>query len=305
MRTVLAALLLLCAPAWAQAPLRIVAAETVYGDVATQLAGPHAAVASIMSDPAQDPHLFEASPSVARQIADAAIVVLNGADYDPWMRRLLAGAPKAARQVVDAGQLGGRAPGANPHLWFDPGIMPIVARALTASLAQADAANRADYDTRLQAFVASLAPVDARIAALRSQYAGVMVTATEPVFGLMAAALGLAMRNERFQLAVMNDAEPRLSDAAAFEADLRQHRVRVLFYNSQASGGAARRMGALARANKIPVVGVAETKPAGLTYQSWMLAQLDALERALAPPGRRSSSTASASALAGESSCAR
>ena len=47
-----------------------------------------------MSDPAQDPHLFEASPSVVRQIADAAIVVLNGADYDPWMRRLLAGTPK-------------------------------------------------------------------------------------------------------------------------------------------------------------------------------------------------------------------
>ena len=162
--------------------------------------------------------------------------------------------------------------------------MPIVARALTAALAQADAANRAEYDTRLQAFIASLASLDARIAALRSQYAGVMVTATEPVFGLMASALGLAMRNERFQLAVMNDAEPRLSDVAAFEADLRQHRVRVLFFNSQASGSAARRMVALARASKVPVVGVAETKPTGLTYQSWMLSQLDALERALAAP---------------------
>jgi len=284
MRPVIAALLLLCTPAWAQGPLRVVAAETVYGDVAGQLAGPHAAVASIMSDPAQDPHLFEASPSVARQIADAAIVVLNGADYDPWMRRLLAGAPKAVRQVVDAGQLSGHAPGSNPHLWFDPAIMPVVARALTASLAHADAANSDDYDTRLRAFLASLTPIDARIAALRSRYAGVPVTATEPVFGLMASALGLVMRNERFQVAVMNDAEPRLSDAAAFEADLRLHRVRALFYNSQASGSAARRMVALARANKVPVVGVAETKPAGLTYQTWMLAQLDALEQALGIP---------------------
>ncbi len=284
MRPIIALLLLLCAPAWAQAPLRVVAAETVYGDVAGQLAGPQAAVVSVMSDPAQDPHLFEASPSVARQIADAAIVVLNGADYDPWMRRLLAGAPKATRQVVDAGQLSGHAPGSNPHLWFDPAIMPVVARALTASLTQADAANSDDYATRLRAFLASLTPIDARIAALRSRYAGVPVTATEPVFGLMASALGLLMRNERFQVAVMNDAEPRLSDVAAFEADLRLHRVRALFYNSQASGSAARRMVALARANKIPVVGVAETKPAGLTYQTWMLAQLDALEQALGAP---------------------
>ncbi len=284
MRPIIAVLLMLCSPAWAETPLHIVAAETVYGDVAAQLAGPHAAVASIMSDPAQDPHLFEASPSVAREIADAAIVVLNGADYDPWMRRLLAGAPKAARQVVDAGQLSGHPPGSNPHLWFDPAVMPVVARALAKSLTQADAANGAEYDAKLQTFLASLAPIDTRIAALRSRYAGVPVTATEPVFGLMASALGLAMRNERFQVAVMNDAEPRVSDTAAFEADLRQHRVRALFYNSQASGSAARRMLAVARASKVPVIGVAETKPAGLTYQAWMLAQLDALEQVLGSP---------------------
>jgi zinc/manganese transport system substrate-binding protein len=281
MRLAVALLLLLCAPTWAQAPLRIIAAETVYGDVAGQLAGPYAAVASILSDPAQDPHLFEASPSVARQIADAAIVVLNGADYDPWTRRLLAGAPKAVRLVVDVAQLAGRQPGSNPHLWFDPAIMPVAARAITASLAQADAANRPEYDTRLDTFLASLAPIDARVVALRTRYAGVPVTATEPVFGLMASALGLVMRNERFQLAVMNDAEPRLSDVAAFEADLRLHRVRALLHNSQASGAAARRMVALARASNVPVVGVSETKPAGLTYQAWMLTQLDALEQAL------------------------
>jgi len=286
MRWVIAVLLLLSSiPARAQAPLRIVAAETVYGDVAGQLAGSHASVTSILSDPAQDPHLFEASPSVAREIADAAIVVLNGADYDPWMRRLLAGAGRAqARQVVDAGVLARRRPGSNPHLWFDPAVMPVVARAVTASLTRADAANGPEYDTRLQAFMASLAPIDARVAELRSRYAGVPVTATEPVFGLMAAALGLVTRNERFQLAVMNDTEPRPSDVAAFEADLRQHRVRALFYNSQASGAAARRMVALAHANKIAVVGVAETKPADLTYQAWMLAQLDALDHALAAP---------------------
>lgn len=286
MRSVIAVLLLLsCTASWAQSPLRIVAAETVYGDVAGQLAGPQWAVSSILSDPAQDPHLFEASPSVARQIAGAAVVVLNGADYDPWMRRLLSGAARApSQQVVDAGAVAGRRSGSNPHLWFDPAVMPVVARAVTAALSRADAANAAAYDARLQAFIASLAPIDAKVAALRTRYAGVAVTATEPVFGLMAAALGLVVRNERFQLAVMNDAEPRLSDVAAFEADLRQHRVRALLYNSQASGGAARRMVALARTNAVPVVGVLETEPAGMTYQAWMLAQLDALDTALTPP---------------------
>ena len=55
------------------------------------------------------------------------------------------------------------------------------------------------------------------------------------------------MRNERFQLAVMNDTEPRDSDVAAFENDLRKHQVRLLFYNSQASDTAATRLVGIAR----------------------------------------------------------
>ena len=51
----------------------------------------------------------------------------------------------------------------------------------------------------------------------------------------MAAALGLTMRNERFQLAIMNDTEPSARDVAAFEQDLKDHKVRVMFYNKQAS----------------------------------------------------------------------
>ena len=47
-------------------PISIVAAENFYGDVAQQVAGANATVTSILSNPDQDPHLFEVSPSVAR-----------------------------------------------------------------------------------------------------------------------------------------------------------------------------------------------------------------------------------------------
>jgi zinc/manganese transport system substrate-binding protein len=45
--------------------ISIVVAENFYGDVAQQLAGSNATVTSILSNPDEDPHLFEASPSVA------------------------------------------------------------------------------------------------------------------------------------------------------------------------------------------------------------------------------------------------
>ena len=236
--------------------ISIVAAENFYGDVAQQLAGANATVISILSNPDQDPHLFEASPSVARNLSAAAIAVYNGADYDPWMTKLLAASSSANRKVIVVADLIHKKAGDNPHLWYDPATMPAYAKALTAALAERDPGNKSDYDRRLQTFLESLHPLDTQIAELRSKFAGSPVTATEPVFGYMATALGFKMRNERFQLAVMNNTEPRASDVAAFENDLRKHQVRLLFYNSQASDAAAQRMVRIAQQVKIPVVGV-------------------------------------------------
>jgi zinc/manganese transport system substrate-binding protein len=265
----------------ASAMMSIVAAENFYGDVAQQLAGPDATVTSILSNPDQDPHLFEASPSVARSLSTAAIVVYNGADYDPWMAKLLAASRSANRKVIIVASLVHKKAGDNPHLWYDPATMPVYAKAMTAALVERDPSHRADYDQRLQAFLASLQPLDAKIADLRGKFTGRPVTATEPVFGYMVTALGFKMRNERFQLAVMNNAEPRASDVAAFENDLRKHLVQLLLYNSQASDAAAQRMVRIAQEAKIPVVGVTETEPAGTTFQDWMMGELNAVAQAL------------------------
>jgi zinc/manganese transport system substrate-binding protein len=160
--------------------------------------------------------------------------------------------------------------------------MPAVARAVSAALASADPAHKAAYDANLAKFLDSLKPIADKVAALRSQYAHVSVTATEPVFGYMSDAIGLDMRNQRFQLAAMNDTEASASDIAAFERDLRERRVRALIYNSQATEALTKRMLKLAQQSDVPTVSVTETQPAGKNYQQWMLAQLDALGNALA-----------------------
>jgi zinc/manganese transport system substrate-binding protein len=284
LHTVMALAALLSVPAMAQGvppAISIVAAENFYGDVARQLAGPRALVSSILNNPDQDPHLFEASPSAARRVAAADIAVCNGADYDPWMTKLLAASPSPHRGIINVADLVHRKSGDNPHLWYDPPTMPAYAKALTAMLAVRDPEHRNEYQQRLAAFLASLQPLETKIADLHTRYAGIAVTATEPVFGYMATALGFTMRNERFQLAMMNDTEPRMSDVAAFEKDLRQHAVRLLFYNSQAAGTAAQRMVGIARQAKVPVVGITETEPAGQTWQDWMMGQLDAVAQAL------------------------
>ena len=269
--------LLLGAATAAAAPIRIVAAENFYGDVARQVGGDAVEVVSILSNPDQDPHLFEASPSVARDISDAAVVVYNGVDYDPWMEKLLAASPSPGRTVIVAGDLIGAKAGDNPHIWYNPNTILATAKALTATLTEADPTNAPTYAKRLEAFVASLAPVQDKIAQIRRSYAGTSVAATEP-------AMGMDVKEMAFQMSVMNDTEPSVSDVAAFEDDLKSHRIKLLIYNSQATDPLADKMSALAKEADIPVVGATETQPEGKSYQEWMTSEIEAVGAALARP---------------------
>jgi zinc/manganese transport system substrate-binding protein len=291
MRPILAAALITaCATAPAAVPavaqdnqrVNIVAAENFYGDIAQQIAGNGIMVTSILASPEDDPHLFEASPSVAKRLADAKIVIVNGVGYDAWMPKLLSAGKAPDRKVIVVGDLVHKKAGVNPHLWYDPPTAPAVAKAIAAALVAADMAHKSDYEQRLQAFLDSLKPVAAKIEEVRKAGAGAQVTATEPVFGYMAAALGFKMRNERFQLATMNDTEPAASVVAAFENDLKNKRVKLFFYNSQATNAAAKRLLEMAKANGIAVVGVTETQPAGKSFQDWMLDELGEVQKALA-----------------------
>jgi zinc/manganese transport system substrate-binding protein len=286
----LVAILLILAPG-AQSPafaadgkLAVVAAENFYGDIARQIGGDRIDVVSIMNNPDQDPHLFETTPGVVRQIANAQLVILNGANYDPWMEKLVAAAPRPDRVVISAAELTGAKAGDNPHLWYAPVTMPAVAKAIAGALSKADSAHASDYAARLSTTLASLARIGQRAAQIKAKHADEAVTATEPVFGLMADALGLTVRNQRFALAMMNDTEPSARDVAAFENDLRQRKVKLMLYNSQVSEKVTLRLLDIAKAAKVPVVGVTETQPGNISFQDWMLGELDAVDKALTGP---------------------
>ena len=262
-------------------PIRIVAAESVYGDIARQIGGAGVEVASILGNPNQDPHEFEASVATARQISDATLVIYNGAGYDPWMTKLLSASRAPSRKVIDVARLANKRAGDNPHVWYDLAAISALAVALADALAALDPKHQGEYAERLAAFEKSMRPLVDRVAALRKSYAGSPVTATEPVFGYMIDALGLAARNDRFQLAMMNGTEPGARDIAAFENDLKTRAVKALVYNTQTGSALAARMRALAVASGVPVVDVTETLPPAMSYQQWVGGELDALAHAL------------------------
>ena len=261
--------------------ITIVAAENVYADIAKQIGAEHVAVISILSNPNQDPHLFEVSPSVAREIGAAGLTISNGIGYDPWMEKLISASPSGNRQHIVVADVAGLQDGANPHLWYDLSIINKFAATLAEKLVALDPSNAETYHQNQQRFEESLVPISSRIAQIAAAKKSTPVAATEPVFGYMLAAMGLDVKEQAFQLAVMNDTEPAISDVATFEKDIKTKAVELLVFNGQAKSPLSEKMLALATANGIAVVEVTETEPPGTNFQSWMKKEVEATAKAL------------------------
>lgn len=266
----------------AAAPIQIVAAESFYGDLATQIGGAAVAVTSILSNPDEDPHLFESSAATARAVDGAAIVIYNGAGYDPWMGKLLSASTRPERTVIVAADLVGAKNGDNPHLWYNPATFPAVAQKLADTLEKRDPAHAKTFEANLETFLHSLAPISAAIEAVKADGHDTIVTATEPVFGYMAAALGFKMMNYPFQLATMNGTEPSPKTVIAFQQSLSEGSVKILFYNAQVTDSTTKALLALAKAHHVKIVGITETEPRGQTIQAWFLHELALVKAALA-----------------------
>ena len=77
-----------------------VGAENEYANVIQQVGGKYVQASAIMSNPATDPHTFEASASVARLVSGAQLVVQNGVGYDTFMNTIENAAPSSSRKVI-------------------------------------------------------------------------------------------------------------------------------------------------------------------------------------------------------------
>jgi zinc/manganese transport system substrate-binding protein len=265
--------------------LEVVAAENMWGSIATQLGGDRVHVTSIVANPATDPHDYEPTALDARTLASAQLVIVNGIGYDPWAPKLLAANPVDGRVVVTVGDVVGIRPGDNPHQWYSPQSVVRVVGAISAAYARLDPKD-ATYFARLRTrFVThGLAGYRAELATIRRRYHGVRVGASESIFSPLAPALGLDLVTPpSFLTAISEGTEPTPQDLATIERQIAERRIEVWVYNRQNSTPDVQRLTNAARARGIAVTTITETlSPQTATFQSWQVAQLRALQRALA-----------------------
>ena len=262
-----------------------VGAESQYADVIQQVGGKYVQVSAIMSNPATDPHTFEASASVGRLVNAARLVVQNGLGYDTFMNTIENAVPDSSRQVIVVQKLLGLPDSTpNPHLWYQPSTMPKVADAIAAGLAAIQPDHAAYFKANATAFTNSLGTWINAIGTFKQKYPGTPVATTEPVADYLLQALGADDRTPwAFQADVMNGTDPSAQDVAAERSLLTGHKVKAFLYNQQVTDSLTESFIALARANHIPVVGVYETMPEpGYHFQSWMTAEVQNLTKAVA-----------------------
>ncbi|KUL41911.1 metal ABC transporter solute-binding protein, Zn/Mn family [Streptomyces regalis] len=265
----------------------VVASTDVYGDMVEQIGGGKVAVTSIISDPDQDPHSYEANTQNQLALSKAKVVIENGGGYDDFIDRMMKTSGGSSAEVINAVKVSGKSAPAggelNEHVWYDFPTAAKLADRIAAALAKAAPDDAATFTKNAKDFKEKLKPLEQKEAKIKADHGGEAVAITEPVPLYMIEASGLKNATPAaFSEAIEegDDVSPRtLQDTLALFTG---KKVKALVYNEQTSGPQTEKAEQAARAAGIPVVPVTETLPKGKDYLGWMTAEVDALANALA-----------------------
>jgi zinc/manganese transport system substrate-binding protein len=270
----------------ADGTVNVVASTNVYGSLVESIGGEHVTVTSILSNPNQDPHTFEASARTQLAVSKAQLLIENGGGYDTFVDTLRSSAESTA-PVIDVVKLSGlQKPGDadfNEHVFYSYPTMITLVATIEARLAKLDRADAGTFRANARTLTAKLQGLESETAALKAKYDGEHVMYTEPVPGYLFDAIGLDnVTPPKFSEAVEegDDVAPSaLNQTLGLLASGTS--VKLLAYNLQASSAETEQVKKAAAASGVAVIGVTETLPTGRDYVSWQQSNIDHIEGAL------------------------
>ncbi|PYI39733.1 ABC transporter substrate-binding protein [Arthrobacter psychrolactophilus] len=270
------------APA-AAGTVSVVASTNVYADIAKAVGGSYVDVHSIISDPAADPHGYEANAQDKLAVSKAQVGLENGGGYDDFFTQLAKGQLDADK-IVNVSELSGLDTGTdfNEHVWYSLPTMEKLADELATRFSAALPAQSAAFDSQAAAFKEKLTGLEARLATLKASRGGEGAAVTEPVPLYLLSEAGLVNKTpEKFTSAVENGADVPAATMVETQALVTAKQVALLAYNTQTESAQTQELKAAAEAAGVAVVDFSETLPANTSYLDWMLGNVDDLEQGL------------------------
>ncbi|TWX35618.1 ABC transporter substrate-binding protein [Frigoribacterium sp. ACAM 257] len=288
--------------------IAVVASTNVYGDIAKTVGGDAVDVTSVISDPSQDPHSFEADARTQLAVSRADVVVQNGGGYDEFMHTLLDASGSEAA-VIDAVEVSGLEADEvhadetgeahadepadadehdhehgefNEHVFYSLPSMAAVATAIADELGSVDPDQADTFTANAASFGEQIADLEAQAAEIETAHDGESVAYTEPVPGYLFDAMGLVNvtpadfseaieEGDDVSPAALNDTLKLFSDGS----------VDLLAYNEQTSSPETEQVEQAATEAGVAIVPVTELLPTGDDYVSWQQSNIDAIKAAL------------------------
>ena len=254
--------------------IQVVASTNVYGDLAELIGGPYVEVTSVIDDPAQDPHEFEANARVQLALSRADVVIVNGGGYDDFMGTMLDASGNEDAIVVnafdEASGLISVAESSNEHVWYDYEAMIRVVGSISFALGDIDPQLERKFTGKLATLTGLLQKLGMDADAAAETVAGSGVIVTEPVPLYLLDRMGLEnLTPSEFSDAVEEDTDVAPALLRDVLDRIRDGSVDLVVFNAQTGGPVTDAVLEAAEAAGVPTVAVSETLPEGMHYVGW------------------------------------
>lgn len=205
--------------------IQVVATVDFYGEVAKAVGGKQVQETSIIDNPAIDPHDYEPTTQVGKQVATADLKIANGIGYDGWMDKLKKSENKSKQYLRVADDLMAKHEGDNEHIWYDPRTIVILANAQSSKFAKEKPAKKAIFKANAKKYIASLNSQNALITKQKQNADGEKVDVSEPVAGYAQNYLGYKENNRDFAQATEEGTDYSAKDIHAIETDKKEKKI--------------------------------------------------------------------------------
>jgi zinc transport system substrate-binding protein len=247
-RQVSAALLLLifilgASIAFAQ-PMKIVASIYPVGDMVKEVGGDRVEV-RVLLPPGASPHVFEATPGMAKELSQARLFFEVGAGLEFWAEKLVRASGEKIRIVVlsngmkllhEEGEHGHEHGTANPHIWLDPVLAIEMVRKIEKALEEADVQGAGIYRRRSAEYIVKLQALDAEIRKAVSTFSIKSFVSFHPAWDYFALRYGL---NSAGVIEESPGKEPSPRKLQAIVKAIKDYHIRAVFAEPQLNPKAA------------------------------------------------------------------
>lgn len=245
----------------------VAATTNVYAGMAQVVLGNYGQVTTIIKGN-MDPHEFEPTTAVAKEIHTSNLVLANGLGYDNWVSKL-----NGKKYIYVGSDIMHKKTGDNEHVWYDTKTMAKTAVYLAKSFSQIQPKHRKAFYQNAKRYQATLKPINQTTDQIKKHSHHQPVAVSEPVFNYALAAMGYRVVDEHFAMAIEEGSDPSYSDIKDLQDKIKHHQISFFVVNTQSDSKIVQHMVKLCEEYHIPVIKVTETMPQNKTYQQWMLSQ--------------------------------